>query len=64
MGFYEIHNILCSDGMGRTGVFTTTMSEIERVKLEGEVDIFNAVKSSRNKRPHMVCTVVSIEWPS
>ena len=45
-------------------MFTTIVSEIERVKLEGEVDIFNAVKSSRNKRPHMVCTVVSIEWPS
>ena len=61
-----MYTILSSNGMGRAEVFTTVTakSEIERVKLEGEVDIFNAVKSSRNKRPHMVCTVVSIEWSS
>ena len=45
--------------MGRTGVFITAMSEIERVKFEGEVDIFQTVKASRVQRPNMVSTVVS-----
>ena len=49
-----------SDGMGRTGVFITAMSEIERVKIEGEVDIFQTVKSMRVQRPNMVSTVVSL----
>ena len=31
--------------MGRTGVFITAMSEIERVKVEREVDIFQTVKA-------------------
>ena len=38
--------------MGRTGVFITAMSEIERVKIEGEIDIFQTIKS-------MVSNVVS-----
>ena len=45
--------------MGRTGVFITAMSEIERVKVEGEVDIFQTVKAIRVQRPNMVSTVVS-----
>ena len=45
--------------MGRTGVFITAMSEIERVKVEGEVDIFQTVKAMRVQRPNMVSTVVS-----
>ena len=45
--------------MGRTGVFITAMSEIERVKFEGEVDIFQTVKAIRVQRPNMVSTVVS-----
>ena len=49
----------CSDGMGRTGVFITAMSEIERVKFEGEIDLFQTVKAIRVQRPNMVSTVVS-----
>ena len=49
----------CSDGMGRTGVLITAMSEIERVKVEGEIDIFQTVKAIRVQRPNMVSTVVS-----
>ena len=52
--------ILCSDGMGRTGVFITVMTEIERVKVEREVDIFQTVKTMRVQRPNMVSTVVSL----
>ena len=48
-----------SDGMSRSGVFITCMSEIERVKVEGTVDIFQTVKAARAQRPHMVYTSVS-----
>ena len=47
-----------SDGMSRTGVFITCMCEIERVKVEGGVDIFQTVKAARAQRPHMVYTSV------
>ena len=46
--------------MGRTGVFITVMTEIERVKVEREVDIFQTVKTTRVQRPNMVSTVVSL----
>ena len=45
--------------MSRSGVFITCMSEIERVKAEGGVDIFQTVKAARAQRPHMVYTSVS-----
>ena len=48
-----------SDGMSRSGVFITCMTEIERVKVEGGVDIFQTVKAARAQRPHMVYTSVS-----
>ena len=48
-----------SDGMSRSGVFITCMSEIERVKVEGGVDIFQTVKAARAQRPHMVYSSVS-----
>ena len=48
-----------SDGMSHTGVFITTMAEVERVKVQGEVDIFQTVKAARSERPHMVSTPVS-----
>ena len=40
--------------MSRTGVFIAAMCEVERVKVEGEVDIFQTIKAMRKKRPHMV----------
>ena len=40
--------------MCRTGVFIAAMCEVERVKVEGEVDIFQTIKAMRKKRPHMV----------
>ncbi len=48
-----------SDGMSRSCVFITCMCEIERVKVEGGVDIFHTVKAARAQRPHMVNTSVS-----
>ena len=50
--------LLHSDGMSRTGVFITAMAEVERVKVQGEVDIFQTVKAARSERPHMVSTPV------
>ena len=47
-----------SDGMGRSGVFICAMSEVERVKVEGQVDVFQAIKGMRIQRPHMVDTLV------
>ena len=47
--------------MSRSGVFITCMSEIERVKVEGGVDIFQTVKTARAQRPHMVASHVSRE---
>ena len=44
--------------MSRTGVFIAAMCEVERVKVEGEVDIFQTIKAMRKKRPHMVCNKV------
>ena len=44
--------------MSRTGVFIAAMCEMERVKVEGEVDIFQTVKAMRQKRAHMVYTKV------
>ena len=51
-----IAHLSFSDGMSRSGVFITCMTEIERVKVEGGVDIF---KTARAQRPHMVYTSVS-----
>ncbi len=68
---FAVNTILCathyctlpfSDGMSRSGVFITCMSEIERVKVEGAVDIFQTVKAARAQRPHMVYTSVSDAW--
>ena len=49
-----------SDGMGRSGVFICAMSEVERVKVEGQVDVFQTIKGMRIQRPHMVDTPVSV----
>ena len=53
------YSLYFSDGMARTGVFIAAMSEVERVKAEGEIDLFQTVKAARSKRPHMVSTPVS-----
>ena len=59
--FFVLKMFVCylfSDGMSRSGVhvFITCMSEIERVKFEGGLDIFQTVKAAREQRPHMVYT--------
>lgn len=49
---------LCSAGAGRTGTFIALSNILERVKAEGLLDVFQAVKSLRLQRPHMVQTLV------
>ena len=48
-----------SDGCVRTGTFITISYTLERMKVEGIVDIFHAAKSSRINRPGLVGNVVS-----
>ena len=47
----------CNDGVGRTGTFITMYSELERLKAEGEVDVFQRVKICRIARPGLVQNV-------
>lgn len=43
-----------SNGVGRTGAFTTIYSQIERIKAEQVADIFQYIKASRIQRAEMV----------
>ena len=61
-----------SAGAGRTGTFIALSNILERVKAEGLLDVFQAVKSLRLQRPHMVQTLVrnrfqrsrEFSWPN
>jgi len=46
----------CSAGVGRTGVLIALCNMIERVRVEGVVDIFQTVRELRTQRPAMVQT--------
>lgn len=46
----------CSAGVGRTGVFIGLCNMIERVRVEGVIDVFQTVRILRNQRPAMVQT--------
>ena len=47
-----------SDGVGRTGAFITMHAEMERMKAESVVDVFQFVKSTRLQRPGMMANKV------
>ncbi|KAF9811377.1 hypothetical protein SFRURICE_002746 [Spodoptera frugiperda] len=49
-----------SAGVGRTGVFITLSTVLERMQYEGVVDVFQTVRTLRTQRPAMVQTEVSI----
>nr|XP_054765361.1 uncharacterized protein LOC129272155 [Lytechinus pictus] len=49
----------CINGVGRTGVFCSTLECIAQVNEEGAVDVFKVVKMLRNKRMHFVQTKVT-----
>ncbi len=46
--------------MGRTGTFLCIHAQLERVKTEGVVDIFQFIKSSRIHRPSLVSDRVRV----
>ncbi len=48
----------CSAGVGRTGTFITIFTELQRIKAEGNVDIFGFVRAMRRRRCFMVQTEV------
>ena len=48
-----------SDGCGRSGTICAIMFCIERLKLEGVVDVFQTVRLMRTQRPHAIRDVVS-----
>ena len=50
--------LLLSDGVVRTGTFICIHSQLERLKTEGVVDVFQAIKSARIQRPGIIPNVV------
>ena len=58
----SVADYFCSDGCARTGTFIAISHTLERIKVEGTLDIFQALKSSRIHRPGLVANVVSTVW--
>ena len=48
-----------SDGVGRTGTFICIHSQLERLKTEGVVDIFQAIKSIHIQKKEFLPSAVS-----
>ena len=61
VGRYVIHVVLFhySDGVGRTGTFICIHSQLERLKTDGVVDVFQAIRSARTQRAGLVPSTVS-----
>ena len=49
---------MCSDGVGRTGAFISTHAEMERMKAETVVDLFQFIKAARTQRKGLVSNKV------
>ena len=49
----------CSAGLERTGIFIVIDAQIQRIKTESTVDIFNNVQQLCYSRNHMIQTQVS-----
>lgn len=52
----------CSAGVGRTGVFITLSTVLERMQYEGVVDVFQTVRTLRTQRPAIVQTEDQYEF--
>ena len=51
-----------SNGIGRTGAFITLHVQLERLKIEGVVDVLQFIKSARRKREGLVNNAVSLQF--
>ena len=51
--------VLCSDGVGRSGTFISMHSQMERIKSEAVMDVFQFIKSVRFQRAGLVANKVS-----
>ena len=49
---------MCSDGVGRTGAFISTHAEMERMKAETVVDLFQFIKGIRTQQAGMMSNKV------
>ena len=56
---YHVNYYSCSDGCARSGTFITICYTLNRLNIEGLVDIFHALKVSRLHRAGLVSNVVS-----
>ena len=52
---------IARDGASRSGVFIAVNYIIEKLKLEQEIDIFNAVRHIQKNRPQFVSSKVSTD---
>ena len=52
--------VFISDGVIRSGTFICIHSQLERLKTEGVVDVFQAIKSARIQRPGLIPNTVSL----
>ena len=50
---------LCRNGVSRVGPFCAISVAWDKLKAEGEVDVFKAVKTIRNNRPELVDNMVN-----
>ena len=55
-----MYGLSISDGVGRTGAFIATHAEMERMKAETVVDIFQFIKAARVQRARLVSNKASL----
>lgn len=48
------YSIFCSNGSGRSGTFVVLHSQLERLKTEQVVDVFQGIKTARIQRMGIV----------
>ncbi|XP_064386637.1 receptor-type tyrosine-protein phosphatase alpha-like [Halichondria panicea] len=46
--------VMCNNGIGRTGMFITLHTQLERLKIEGVIDVFQFIKFARKQREGLV----------
>ena len=58
--FIDTFSYTHSNGIGRTGAFITLHTQLERLKIEGVIDMFQFIKSARRQREGLVNNAVSL----